>query len=183
MRLNGLRISLATSFATVIALLVMPTATMAADSNDLHRDLHRAREATEAYRSLAKAQAAGYGLFADVNGIACIDNPGVGAMGIHYVKGDLVTKAVVDVVRPQALVYEPGEDGKLRLVALEYIVFADQWDSATPPTLFGHRFGLVPSNNRFGPRAFYELHAWVWKHNPSGMFYEWNPRVSCSEED
>jgi len=25
----------------------------------------------------------------------------------------------------------------------------------------------------------YELHAWIWKNNPSGVFYEWNPKVSC----
>ena len=23
------------------------------------------------------------------------------------------------------------------------------------------------------------LHAWVWKDNPSGMFADWNPRVTC----
>jgi hypothetical protein len=23
------------------------------------------------------------------------------------------------------------------------------------------------------------LHVWVWKHNPSGMFADWNPQVSC----
>jgi len=27
--------------------------------------------------------------------------------------------------------------------------------------------------------AQYILHAWVWKNNPSGMFEDWNPAVSC----
>ena len=103
MRFHGVRIGLATSFATVIALLVMPTATMAADSNDLHR----AREGTEAFHSLSKARAAGYSLFKDAAGIACIDKPGVGGMGVHYVNGSLVGKMVVDAARPEALVYEP----------------------------------------------------------------------------
>ena len=26
---------------------------------------------------------------------------------------------------------------------------------------------------------FYELHLWLWKSNPSGLFEDWNPRVSC----
>jgi hypothetical protein len=38
---------------------------------------------------------------------------------------------------------------------------------------------LVPSPNRYGVPAFYELHAWVWKHNSSGLFNDWNPRVRC----
>jgi hypothetical protein len=25
----------------------------------------------------------------------------------------------------------------------------------------------------------YDLHVWVWDHNPSGMFTQWNPTVSC----
>ena len=24
------------------------------------------------------------------------------------------------------------------------------------------------------------LHAWVWKENPSGMFANWNPNVTCA---
>ena len=32
-----------------------------------------------------------------------------------------------------------------------------------------------------GVAPYYEVHAWVWKHNPSGrLFADWNPRVSCS---
>jgi hypothetical protein len=25
----------------------------------------------------------------------------------------------------------------------------------------------------------FQLHVWVWKHNPSGMFEDWNPTVNC----
>ena len=48
-----------------------------------------------------------------------------------------------------------------------------------PPSLFGQEFELVATPNRYGLPPFYELHAWLWKHNPSGMFNDWNPRVSC----
>jgi hypothetical protein len=102
-------------------------------------------------------------------------------MGIHYVNGGLVGDDAVNPERPEALVYEPARNGRLRLVAAEYIVFQSAWDAthSTPPSLFGEEFELVGSGNRYGIPPFYELHAWLWKHNPSGMFEDWNPRVSC----
>jgi hypothetical protein len=55
------------------------------------------------------------------------------------------------------------------------------WDAAhtQPPTLLG-----IPFDRRFGANAHghadhYELHAWLWRQNPLGMFYPWNPMVSC----
>ena len=76
---------------------------------------------------------------------------------------------------------EPLANGRQRLVALEYVVFQADWDPhhASPPELFGEEFELVPAGNRYGLPPFYELHAWLWKHNPAGMFEDWNPRVSC----
>ena len=47
------------------------------------------------------------------------------------------------------------------------------------PSLFGRPLKLVPSPNRYGIPAFYQLHAWVWKPNPTGAYQDWNPRVSC----
>jgi hypothetical protein len=28
--------------------------------------------------------------------------------------------------------------------------------------------------------GFWIMHAWVWGHNPAGMFEDWNPEVTCS---
>lgn len=39
---------------------------------------------------------------------------------------------------------------------------------------------LVASGNRYGIPAFYELHAWIWKWNPRGLFDDWNSRVTCN---
>jgi hypothetical protein len=123
----------------------------------------------------------GYSLLVDAAGIACIDNPGVGGMGIHYVNGTLVGDGQVNALTPELVVYEPGRDGRLRLVAAEYVVFQDAWDvaHASPPELFGQTFELVGAGNRYGLPPFYELHAWLWEHNRAGMFEDWNPRVSC----
>jgi hypothetical protein len=177
----------------VMAVLLMMLATSAAasagndnrndgnDDKDGAKGLNAARAATAAFRDIAVAKAAGYGLLVDAKEIACIDNLPAGGMGIHYVNGDLVGDAKVNARTPEALVYEPMRDGSLRLVALEYVVFQANWDAKhrSAPKLFGQRFELIGADNRYGLDPFYELHVWIWKHNPSGMFEDWNPRVSC----
>jgi hypothetical protein len=164
----------------VAAVVVAVLAPIAAAGGE--QDLSTARAGTARYHELAVAQASGYGLFTDKAGIACIDNPGVGGMGIHYVKGALVGDPAENAATPEALVYEPETNGRLRLVAVEYVVLQSAWAKAgntAPPSLFGQQFELIPAGNRYGLPPFYELHAWIWKHNPSGMLNDWNPLVSC----
>ena len=74
------------------------------------------------------------------------------------------------------------KNGRLRLVALEYVVIKAAWDAthAGPPSLFGRTFNLTLSPNRYGLPPFYSLHAWIWKHNPVDMFAPWNPEVTCA---
>ena len=162
--------------ATFIAVVV--TALPSAAAGDT---LENARAATAIYNDPAAALASGYELLTDAAGLACIDQPGAGAMGIHLVKGTLVQSGTLDAARPQALVYEVEESGEVRLAALEYVVIQAAWDAthSTPPTLFGQTFMLNSADNRFGLPAFYALHTWVWKSNPSGTFASWNPRVHC----
>ena len=170
--------SLLVAVGLALALLV-PAVTAAAETSDTSD----ARAGTTRYHRLDAAQTAGYGLLRDAAGIACIDNPGVGGMGIHYVNGELVGNPSVNAATPEALVYEPQPNGRLRLVAVEYIVPQSAWEAAGhtgTPALFGRSFELIPSPNRYGLPPFYELHAWIWKHNPRGMFDDWNPGVSCA---
>src|SRR4051794_41186933 len=175
MNLYAIR-TIGTALAVAAVLATAATAATAGQG-----DTGKARGATAKYQRLATAKKAGYGLLKDAKGIACIDNPGVGGMGIHYVKGALVGDGKVSIRRPEALVYDPDATGRLRLVALEYVVFKKDWDAAhsRPPKLFGHRFMLVGAGNRYGLDPFYELHAWVWKKNPRGTFNDWNSRVTC----
>ena len=81
--------------------------------------------------------------------------------------------------------YEPDARGRMRLVALEYVVFKDAWDAGhhSTPSLFGHRFDSTPEGNRFGLPAYYSLHDWLYKDNPAGMFAMWNPDVTCTPDD
>lgn len=145
-------------------------------------DLRQLRRATEQFRDLAVAEAAGYGLFTDAAGLACIiDTEGRGGMGIHYVNGALVGDNVVDLLQPEALLYRETPNGH-RLMGVEYVVFVDAWgEGRPPPRLFGRDFRLIPEGNRYGIPAFYELHVWVRYRNPSGTYKDWNPRVECHD--
>ena len=143
------------------------------------------RDSTAGFHDPSAALAAGYELLTDAADIACIDQPGAGAMGIHYVNGSLVQSGTVDAARPQALVYERTADGRLQLSAVEYVVLQAGWDGAhaAPPSLFGQKFMLTSEDNRYGLPAFYSLHAWIWKDNPTGMFSMWNPSANCSPNE
>jgi hypothetical protein len=175
-------ITLARHVAVLIAACSGVVGTTGHDQTAASSDVHRARKATTAFHDLGVAKKAGYGLLVDAKGIACIDNPGTGGMGVHFANKTLVGAPTLDVTKPEVLVYAPTRKGGLKLVALEYIVFQADWDKThdAPPTLYGRHFHLTPAGNRYGLPAFYELHAWIWKDNPRGLFDDWNPKVSCA---
>ena len=136
------------------------------------------RDATQDFRDVRVAIAAGYASLG-----SCVTGPERGAMGVHFGKTELIGDGLLDASTPELLVYEP-RDGRMRLVAVEFIVLADQWDAAhpdgTPPVLMGQHFQFVGAPNRYRLPAFYELHVWAWRDNPFGAFVDWNPDVSCS---
>lgn len=145
-------------------------------------ELARMRAATAEFHSIAEADQAGYVLFRDVNGVACIDMPGMGGMGVHFVNPALIADPALDPSRPEALVYAPDRDGTLRLAALEFLVDRSAWDAhhTRPPKLFRQApFDRTAAPNRYGLAPFYSQHAWVWKPNPAGVLAMWNPRVDC----
>jgi hypothetical protein len=133
------------------------------------------RTATLPFIDVNAATAANYQAF-----LGCVSGPDQGAMGVHYVNGDLVADGQIDVNHPEALIYEPVA-GALRLVGVEFIVDAATWlkSHTGAPVLEGQVFQLVTSPNRFGLNTFFELHVWAWRDNPNGSFVDWNTRVSC----
>jgi hypothetical protein len=140
------------------------------------------RAATAKFHDINAAKAAGYTELRDAAGIACIANLPTGTMGIHYVKGSLVGDGVINATTPEALVYEPLKNGKLKLVALEYVEIQDVWHGAhgaTTPSVLGMTMRSVPAGNRYGLPAFFERHAWVWSDNPLGTFEDYSSKVSC----
>jgi hypothetical protein len=101
--------------------------------------------------------------------------PGTGAMGLHWGNPAFIQDGgVVNLLQPELLLYEPEKNGKLRFVGVEYIVpFTDRPATGPAPTLLGHAFSQVPEFQVWG------LHIWVGRHNQSGIFSPWNPKVSC----
>jgi hypothetical protein len=132
------------------------------------------RGATAQFRDIEVAEEAGYGEF-----LTCFKHGEDMGMGQHYVNGDLVGDDVLDPLQPEALVYEPQEDGSLILVAMEYLVFEDQWESDEPPTLYGQEFSLKTNIPETPP--VWALHIWLFTHNPEGEFADFNPTVFCPE--
>lgn len=135
----------------------------------VEQDLAALREVTAPFHDFAAAKRAGYTV--EVTG--CMADPAAGGMGFHFGNPQFINGSV-NVREPELLLYEPEKNGQMRLVAVEYIVPFDQWTAPDPPRLFGRDFAR---NETF---QVWALHAWVWKHNPSGIFADWNPNVGCA---
>jgi hypothetical protein len=100
-----------------------------------------------------------------------------GAMGVHFV--NLMVQGPPDPSKPNVLVYEPQAGGKLKLVAVEWLVPLAAVKER--PTLLGQPFqGPMEGHEPLIPRDFlhYDLHAWL-VDNPNGMFSPTNPNVNC----
>jgi hypothetical protein len=153
--------------------------------------LAQIRRATAKYQQYEVAMEDGYML--DPH---CVEHPELGGMGYHAINLGRIIPAVVPT-EPGVLVYEPMQNGKLRLVAVEYLVPAEPWDAMyeeTFPMLGNVEFDdhreiifvenedgeLVPVNAKGGPPfPHYQLHVWIWKNNPNGIYTPFNPTVSC----
>lgn len=151
---------------------------------DVQVDLAVARAVSARYHVAQVAEAAGYALPpAPAPLHECIAaQDGHGAMGLHYIAAANLD-AELDVTLPEVLVYEPTKSGRLRLVALEYVVFEDAWRAVhgdTTPRLFGRDLTYVGDGNRYELPPFFQIHAWIWKNNPDGTFADHNPRVTCA---
>jgi hypothetical protein len=113
----------------------------------------------------------------DLEVTGCMEHPTEGGMGYHIGNMTYYLNGEANPIEPEVLLYEPGPNGQMRLVGVEYIVpfFAWSGDPVVddPPQLFGRDMKLNEAMGQF------DLHVWVWKHNPNGMFADWNPRVSC----
>jgi hypothetical protein len=153
------------------------------DEAGLRDDLAQVRHATARFHDIEAAQEAGYEL-GWVNGSnvriidRCVAHPRAGAMGFHYFNADLMADTAVDPLEPEVLVYAPGDDGELRLVAVEWVARgagSNPPGVSTPPTMFG-----MPMHILVPAVGFYIMHAWVWEPNPAGMFTDFNPNVSCA---
>jgi hypothetical protein len=104
-----------------------------------------------------------------------------GAMGVHFV--NVTVSGPPDPLKPNVLLYEP-QQGKLKLVAAEWLVPLTAVSER--PSLLGHPFqGPMEGHEPLIPKDFhhYDLHIWLFKDNPLGMFSPTNPNVSCDDAE
>jgi hypothetical protein len=160
--------------AFALAFMLVMTPAVAAHGQP---DLAEVRRATAKYQRLEVAEADGYSLGYEGVVTGCVAHPTDGAMGYHYFNKELFEDPTVDPLRPAGLVYAPGPNGQRKLVAVEWVVPKSIWEGAGntgAPTVLGMDMHILnPVLN------WYIHHAWVWKHNPSGIFQDWNPEIVC----
>jgi hypothetical protein len=145
------------------------TLNTAPENKPLPPDVQALHDALAPYSSLQLAKNAGYATAIT----DCMSNGDEGAMGVHFGNTTLFD-AQTNPLTPEVLIYEPGTDGQMSLVGVEFLVpFTSVPKTAAPPELFGQKFQV---NDVFGVWA---LHVWTHRSNPSGLFANWNPRVHC----
>ena len=123
-------------------------------------ELQQAKIATAKYNDFDQAIADGY---VDINVI-------VPEMGYHYLKMDNLN-ATFEYDKPEILVYNKEENGRMKLVALEYAVPISL--SANAPS------GFTGDNDHWSvyQGVLWTLHAWIWEYNPDGVFNATNPLI------
>jgi hypothetical protein len=163
--------------AVALAAMASAAALVAVSAGAAADEWHAVKAATAKYHSFAQAARDGY----TIEGEPCVASP-EGVMGIHAINPVLMDDPAIDALKPEILLYVPKDNGKLRLVGLEYWKADADGDLATDddrPSLFGQPFdGPMPGHNPTMP-VHYDLHVWLWADNPSGFFAPFNPTLSC----
>jgi hypothetical protein len=174
-------------FAVILSLASM-TAVGSAAAQDQHKaQIDALRKSLEKYQDYKVAVRDLY-----LSTVGCVHYSGEkianhmeyakGAMGVHFV--NLTVKGPPDPMKPNVLIYEPV-GRKLKLVAVEWLVPLTP-DTKQAPSLFGQTFmGPREGHEPLIPKEFvhYDLHAWLFKDNPLGMFAATNPKVNCKGYD
>lgn len=171
--------------ALTVAVTICASLPVAAQGpKGLAPELQRVREVLEKYKDPVLAVHDGY--FSTL-GCVTYPKPGgagqvpykAGGMGVHFLNVGLLGKPL-DPLKPQILVYEPV-GGKLQLVAAEWFVPLSP-ETKERPQLFGKPFdGPMEGHHPLMPQGLhhYDLHVWLWKDNPAGLFAPTNPGVKC----
>ena len=142
------------------------------------RDLARVRRATAKYHDVNAALADGF-----IRTPVCVESPD-GGMGIHFIHPARLMDPAENIIEPEVLLYIESGNG-LKLLGVEYFYGIGAPDTHIPnpapsaPILFGRPFDGPMEQHEPGQPPHYDLHVWVWQANPSGIFAQFNPNVSC----
>jgi hypothetical protein len=173
----GKAIGLMRDLAGVACVVLLASLAQAQTSKEtppkLSAELERVRSALIKYQDPIKAVHDGY-----FSTVGCVRYP-TGGMGIHFLNPQLIGP-VPDPMRPTILLYEPVGD-KLRLVGAEWFIPLATGVKERPQ-LFGQPFdGPMEGHEPLMPATLrhYDLHVWLFKSNPAGLFNMVNPNVNC----
>jgi hypothetical protein len=173
----GKAIGLMRHLAGVACIVLLASLAQAQTSKEtppkLSAELERVRSALIKYQDPIKAVHDGY-----FSTVGCVRYP-TGGMGIHFLNPQLIGP-VPDPMRPTILLYEPVGD-KLRLVGAEWFIPLATGVKERPQ-LFGQPFdGPMEGHEPLMPATLrhYDLHVWLFKSNPAGLFNMVNPNVKC----
>jgi hypothetical protein len=174
-----------TRFAGLTALLAATApSSAAAQLPTVPAELAGVRAQLDKYRDPIVAVHDGY-----LSSVACIEYPegasegsmryAPGGMGVHFLNFGFVGPTL-DPSKPQVLIYEPVGDS-LRLVAAEWFMPAEVAGSSRPKVFGKELEGPMEGHQPLMPVGFhhYDLHVWLWKNNPEGVFSPTNPAVRC----
>lgn len=170
---------------TALLLSFIATSQVAAQTRPAEPDLSAARAALKKYEDPYVAIHDGY--FSTL-GCVVIEKPGAaghvpykpGGMGVHFLNPAAIGPTA-DPNKPQVLIYEPAGD-KLKLVAAEWFIplatgvkqRPSLWGQPFDGPMMGHP-PLIPME-----MTHYDLHVWLYKTNPLGVFASTNPAVTCT---
>jgi hypothetical protein len=137
------------------------------------KELAQVRRATAKYHDISNALADGY---VDVGFVA----PGVGC---HMLNPIYASDGFIDLNKPELLVYSDCSGtalGQSELRAVEYSLICSMpgcVGTTIPEGFTGDHdaWELFPGAGMIPPQ--WTLHAWVWRHNPDGIFVTVNPAV------
>ncbi|HYN81924.1 MAG TPA: hypothetical protein VES88_10515 [Gemmatimonadaceae bacterium] len=179
--------SAALLLASAAFVVVSPSTTHAQATavSALSPDLQAAKAALAKYSDPLVAVRDGY-----FSTVACIDFPKgakdgpieypPGAMGVHFLNPANIGP-VLDPAKPQVLIYEQVGD-KLVLTAAEWFMPVEA-AGGKAPTIFGQTlYGPMDGHEPIMPASLrhYDLHVWLWKGNPRGIFTSTNASVKCA---
>lgn len=184
---SGLANRYRTSFLLVAsaAFLAVSPGELHAQSTAMTPELQAAKAALAKYSDPFVAIRDGF-----FSTLACVDFPKggkdgpveypPGAMGVHFLNPANIGP-VLDPAKPQVLIYEQVGD-RLVLTAAEWFMPVEA-AGGKAPTIFGQTLaGPMDGHEPIMPAALrhYDLHVWLWKDNPRGLFTSTNAAVKCA---
>lgn len=127
-------------------------------------EINQAKEATSKYLDVTVATNEG---FFDASGF-------VPNMGHHYILPQRIDDTF-DVESPEILLYVPDSSGKMQFVAIEYAVPVEDIENpGNPPEGFSGNQDEWHLNTDLKQ---WQLHVWIIKDNPDGIFAPHNPTI------